>query len=402
MIASCFRGARGSSWTRFPFGASLRFSTKSGALKFSPEVLAENLLRGERAALARAVTLIESTLPAHAEAAAQLLDRVAADAPASSSLTSGAFRIGFAGSPGAGKSTLIEALGSSLVDSGLSVAVLAVDPSSAFTGGSILGDKTRMTELARNPRAFVRPSPSRGTLGGVAQRTHDVITLCDAAGFDYIIVESVGLGQSEILISDCVDMTCLVVPPAAGDDLQGVKRGIMEVADLVVVNKADGDMLPRARAAATDARHALQLMRTRPERAFWRPRVALASALRNPASVFSNSNPTTTPASSKSDDEKKKKRRRRRSEQDDLSVWSHILEFRAAAESAGQLAASRADQRAARTRAEFERELLREVNTRFENAPEAIATAERDVRAGRASPRTAASNAIKAIFRGAS
>lgn len=164
-----------------------------------------------------------------------------------------AFRLGLAGPPGAGKSTLIESLGTQLCDQGQKVAVIAVDPSSSVTGGSILGDRTRMTELSRHRNAFVRPSPTRGTLGGVAAHTNDVVLLCESAGYEITLVETVGLGQSEIAIDATVDCLALVVPPAMGDELQGVKKGIMEVADIVAVTKADGDLVRAASLAAAGA-----------------------------------------------------------------------------------------------------------------------------------------------------
>lgn len=187
------------------------------------------------------------------------------------------FRVGLAGPPGAGKSSLIEALGMYLVKQGHKVAVIAVDPSSARSGGSILGDKTRMVELSRHPNAFVRPSPTRGTLGGVAQHTNDVVLLCEGGGYDIVLVETVGLGQSEVVVDTTVDMLLLVVPPAGGDELQGVKKGIVEVADAIVVNKADGDFLPSARHAAAEYRRALQLVRWKHH--LWQPQVKLVSAL---------------------------------------------------------------------------------------------------------------------------
>jgi len=193
------------------------------------------------------------------------------DAPSES------FRVGIAGPPGAGKSTFIEALGLRLCDSGFNVAVIAVDPSSTRTGGSILGDKTRMTYLSRNPNAFVRPAPTRGALGGVAEHTNDVVLLTEAAGYDVVLVETVGLGQSEVAVDATVDMLTLVVPPAGGDELQGVKKGIMEVADLVVVNKADGHFATAARHAAAEVRRALQLVRRKHKD--WKPTAVRCSAL---------------------------------------------------------------------------------------------------------------------------
>jgi len=190
------------------------------------------------------------------------------------------FRIGFTGPPGVGKSTFIEAFGMSLIkEHGRRLAVLAIDPSSQRTGGSILGDKTRMEFLSRDDNAYVRPSPSRGALGGVARNTQEAILLCETAGYDTVFVESVGVGQSEVILADMVDMYALLVPPAGGDELQGIKRGIMELSDLVVVNKADGDLEPTARRTQADYRNALMFLP--PISEHWRPRALRVSALTN-------------------------------------------------------------------------------------------------------------------------
>lgn len=231
---------------------------------------ADEILAGRRRALARAITLVESTREDHRARARDLLDAVV---PASGK----AVRIGISGTPGVGKSTFIEAFGRFLTAQGHKVAVLAVDPSSKRTGGSILGDKTRMEFLARDPNAFIRPSPSSGTLGGVARRTRETMILVEAAGFDVVLVETVGVGQSETAVSDMVDFFCLLLAPGGGDELQGIKRGVMELADLVIINKADGDLKAAANRAATEYRGALGLMR--PKTPHWRPRVRLASAL---------------------------------------------------------------------------------------------------------------------------
>jgi LAO/AO transport system kinase len=231
--------------------------------------LADGVRAGDRRALARAITLVESHRPDHRQEARTLLDELLPS-------TGGATRIGVSGSPGAGKSTLIEALGMHAIEAGHRLAVLAVDPSSTRSGGSILGDKTRMAELGRHADAFIRPSPTGGTLGGVARRTREALLLCEAAGFDVVVIETVGVGQSEVAVADLVDLFLLVASPAGGDDLQGIKRGIMELADLIVVNKADGDLLASARRAAADLRHAVHL--TRPKRAGWQVEVLLASA----------------------------------------------------------------------------------------------------------------------------
>ncbi len=218
------------------------------------EGVADGVLAGDRRALARAITLVESTREDHRRDATAVLDRVLPS-------TGTAIRIGISGPPGVGKSTFIEAFGTSLTAAGHQVAVLAVDPSSARSGGSILGDKTRMERLARDPKAFIRPSPAGTELGGVARRTREALLLCEAAGFDIVIVETVGVGQSELAVADLVDVFVLLASPSGGDDLQGIKRGIMELADLVVVTKADGDLASSANHAAADLRRAIHLLR---------------------------------------------------------------------------------------------------------------------------------------------
>jgi LAO/AO transport system kinase len=232
--------------------------------------LAGAVIDGDRRSLARAITLVESTRPDHRADAAHLLDLLLPH-------TGRAVRVGISGPPGVGKSTLIEALGTELASAGRTVAVLAVDPSSALGGGSILGDKTRMEELGRHPNAYIRPSPSGGALGGVARRTREAMLVCEAAGFGVVIVETVGVGQSETEVDDMVDTFALLVAAGGGDELQGIKRGVMELADLVVVTKADGDLLASARQAAADHRHALHLMR--PKHPDWVVETLLASAV---------------------------------------------------------------------------------------------------------------------------
>ena len=221
------------------------------------ETLAAAVLDGDRRALARAITLVESGRSDHRAAADALLERL---------MQSGrqALRIGLSGTPGVGKSTFIEAFGTSLTAMGKKVAVLAVDPSSARTGGSILGDKTRMERLARDPLAYIRPSPSQTELGGVARRTRDAVALCEAAGFDVVLIETVGVGQSETIVSAMSDVFLLLIAPGGGDELQGVKRGIMEIADMVLVNKADGALKPVATRTAADYAGALRMLRKRP------------------------------------------------------------------------------------------------------------------------------------------
>ncbi len=232
--------------------------------------LAAALRAGDRRALARAITLVESTRPRDRHEAELLLAEVL---PA----TGRAIRIGVSGAPGAGKSTFIEVFGTYLTGQDRRVAVLAVDPSSRRSGGSILGDKTRMERLARDPRAFIRPSPSGATLGGVARRTREALLLVEAAGFDIVLVETVGVGQSETAVADMVDLFVLLVSPGGGDDLQGIKRGVMELADLLLVTKADGDLATAANRAVSDYRAALHLMR--PKYQGLSPQVLKVSAL---------------------------------------------------------------------------------------------------------------------------
>ena len=220
------------------------------------KTLADQVRQGDRRALAKAITLVESTRDDHRQQTAELLETLIPDAGNS-------IRIGISGAPGVGKSTFIEVLGSHLIQLGHSVAVLAVDPSSAVTGGSILGDKTRMETLAFAEKAFVRPSPAGSTLGGVARRTRESMLLCEAAGFDIILVETVGVGQSETTVADMTDMFLLLLLPASGDELQGIKRGIMELADLVLVNKADGDQVALAALTMGDYRSAVQFLASR-------------------------------------------------------------------------------------------------------------------------------------------
>jgi LAO/AO transport system kinase len=234
------------------------------------EKLAEQIRAGERRALARAITLVESTRADHRAEAQKLLDLIMAD-------TGKAVRVGMSGAPGVGKSTFIEAMGKHVTGLGHKVAVLAVDPSSSRSGGSILGDKTRMEELSRDPNAFIRPSPAGTTLGGVARRTREAMLLVEAAGFDVVLIETVGVGQSETAVADMVDMFLLLQSPGGGDDLQGIKRGIMELADLIVVNKADGALEQPAKLAQSQYNSALKLMRARSPH--WKPHVLLTSAL---------------------------------------------------------------------------------------------------------------------------
>ena len=232
--------------------------------------IAAGVRAGNIRALAKAITLIESRNLDHSLAATTLLDELLAD-------TGNSIRIGISGVPGVGKSTFIEAFGMHLIDRGHKVAVLAVDPTSQLSGGSILGDKTRMEELARQSRAFIRPSPAGDTLGGVARKTRETMLVCEAAGFDVIIVETVGVGQSEITVASMVDFFLLLQLPNAGDELQGIKRGVMEIADAILINKAEGEGRPRAEFARQQYVNALHMLK--PKSRNWQVPVLLCSAL---------------------------------------------------------------------------------------------------------------------------
>ena len=235
------------------------------------EELADDIKAGDRRALARAITLIESRRADHRAEATDLLAALGRDREA--------LRIGLSGTPGVGKSTFIEAFGLMLTAQGKRVAVLAVDPSSARSGGSILGDKTRMERLSRDPKAFIRPSPAQAQLGGVARRSREAVALCEAAGFDMILIETVGVGQSETQVAEMSDLFVLLLAPAGGDDLQGVKRGIMETCDLILVNKADGDLKTTATRTCADYTAALRLLRKRPHDPEDFPKALTVSAL---------------------------------------------------------------------------------------------------------------------------
>ena len=233
--------------------------------------LAKRIVAGERRALARAITLVESGRDDHRTQAANLLGALPQDRQA--------LRIGLSGTPGVGKSTFIESFGMMLIQQGQRVAVLAVDPSSTRSGGSILGDKTRMDLLSREPNAFIRPSPSQTHLGGVARRTREAVRLCEAAGFDVVLIETVGVGQSETVVAQMADLFLLLLAPAGGDELQGVKRGIMEMADIILVNKADGDLKAQATRTCADYAGALRLMRKRAQDPTGFPKAMMVSAL---------------------------------------------------------------------------------------------------------------------------
>ena len=265
--------------------------------------LAERVRGCDRAAIGQAITLIESQRPADAAAAQELLSALLPHG-------GGAHRVGITGVPGAGKSTLIETLGTALTGQGQRVAVLAVDPTSSVHGGSILGDKTRMTALANDPAAFVRPSPTSGELGGVTRVTRETILVLEAAGFDVVLVETVGVGQSETAVAGMVDFFAVLMLAGAGDDLQGIKKGILEIADLIAVNKADGDNAERASAAARDCELALHM--TQPASPTWTPPVVTCSGLTG----------------------------------DGLdALWDHVLDHRRLMSASGELAERRADQR---------------------------------------------------------
>ncbi len=316
--------------------------------------LAEAVRRGDRRALARAVTLVESTRPDHREQAERLVEALLP-------CTGAATRIAVSGPPGAGKSTLIERFGLAGIARGRRIAVLAVDPGSKRGGGAILGDKTRMAELARAPGAFIRPSSAGAESGGVARRTREAILVCEAAGYDTVVVETVGAGQAETRAAELVDMFVLVLPPAAGDELQGLKRGIIELADLVLVNKADGDLAAHAQAAASEYANALRLIRPGVPR--WQVPVRAVSALTGEGID---------------------------------AIWDEIARFRALLEPGGEWAARRAEQACAALWAEIGDGLA----ARFRAAPAIAArlgAVEREVKEGARSP-AAAARELLALF----
>lgn len=320
-----------------------------------PAASAEAIRAGDRRALARAITLVESTRPDHRAEAAALLEALLPD-------TGRSVRVGISGAPGAGKSTFIEALGTHLVERGRRVAVLAVDPTSSRSGGSILGDKTRMERLARSPEAFIRPSPSGGTLGGVARRTREAMLVCEAAAFDVVLVETVGVGQSEVAVAGMVDLFLLLLAPGAGDELQGMKRGIVELADLVVVNKADGELAAAADRTAAEYAHALGVVRPRTD--VWVPRVLQCSALLGEGVA---------------------------------EVWSAVEEHDATFRASGLLERRRAEQAREWMWSEVTESLLDALRSDTEVAA-LVASLEREVVAG-TTPPTAAAQRILAAFR---
>ena len=276
-------------------------SVPGADLPAADQQLVSGVLAGQRRALAKSITLIESTRGDHQTRAHAVLNALLPH-------TGRAIRIGISGVPGAGKSTFIEALGVWLIEQGKKLAVLAIDPSSSVTGGSILGDKTRMELLSQREEAFIRPSPSAGSLGGVAEKTREAMLLCEAAGYDVIIVETVGVGQSETTVAGMVDMFCLLQLPNAGDDLQAIKKGIVEIADMVVINKADID--PQASAVVrAQWRNALHMLR--PASQHWAPPVISLSALRKAGIA---------------------------------EFWAEVEKFRAALEASGEFASKRQHQ----------------------------------------------------------
>ncbi|MCB9762867.1 MAG: methylmalonyl Co-A mutase-associated GTPase MeaB [Alphaproteobacteria bacterium] len=321
----------------------------------------EQLIAGvracDRAVLGRAITLVESRAPRHRAQAAELLTALMP-------YTGQAWRVGITGVPGVGKSTFIDALGTRLTAAGRQVAVLAIDPSSSRTGGSILGDKTRMARLSVDPRAFVRPSPTAGTLGGVAARTRETLLICEAAGFDVVLVETVGVGQSETLVAEMTDFFLVLMLAGAGDQLQGIKRGLLELADLIAVNKADGDNLERARRAAHEYRQALRF--TRPPDPDWDPPVLTCSAL---------------------------------SEEGLPEIWAKVGEHRAARQASGAFETRRQAQ-ALRWMWDLVDDRLRDALRRHRAVAERLPELESAVAAGTLPPTAAAERLLAAFLQG--
>jgi LAO/AO transport system kinase len=318
--------------------------------------LAALLRHGDRRALARALTLVESTRPDHRLQAEGLIEAIL---PACGQAT----RIGISGPPGAGKSTFIERFGLDGIARGHRIAVLAVDPGSKRGGGAILGDKTRMAELGRAPSAFIRPSSAGAETGGVARRTREAILICDAAGFDTVLVETVGAGQAETAVAEMVDMFLLVLPPASGDELQGIKRGIIELADLILINKADGELCDHAHRSAAEYANAMRLIR--PAHAEWQVAVRTVSALTGEGID---------------------------------AVWDDVARFRAALEASGAWQRRRAEQ----GRAALWQEIADGLVERFRAAPSVagrLAEIERDVASGTRTP-AAAARLLLAAFLG--
>lgn len=316
--------------------------------------LARDLRAGHRAALARAITLVESRRGDHQAQARELVQMLLPD-------TGKAVRVGITGSPGVGKSTTIDALGTCLIEQGNKVAVLAVDPSSARSGGSILGDKTRMAQLAASDDAFIRPSPSSGTLGGVAAKTREAMLLCEAAGFDVVLVETVGIGQSETAVCDMTDFFLALMLPGGGDELQGIKKGLVELADMIAINKADGDNLKRANITAADYRGALHILAPRSEH--WHPPVVTYSALAGTGIT---------------------------------ELWQQVLEHRTAMNASGEFAARRRDQQVKWMWSMLEQRMLARLRS---EAPvrSKVKKIEAEVADGRLAPALAAEEIMKLL-----
>jgi LAO/AO transport system kinase len=321
-------------------------------LQFDCHELAKNIRLGDRRALSKGITIVESALPTHQENASELLEMLMP-------YTGGSIRIGVSGAPGVGKSTFIESFGGHVINQGHKVAVLAVDPTSSVSGGSILGDKTRMESLSRENDAYIRPSPAGKTLGGVTRRTRETLLLCEAAGFDVIFVETVGVGQSETAVSEMTDMFLLLIPPGGGDELQGIKRGIMELADLVLVNKSDGDQLAVASRTAADYQMALQFLHSRSLN--WKAKVQTMSALTG---------------------------------QDIDLVWQLIIDYRNLLDTAGEISSRRIAQSSAWMWNEISEGLLEELK-QSELIMSHIDSIENEVKSGNLPPTVAARKLIK-------
>jgi LAO/AO transport system kinase len=318
--------------------------------------LARGIRAGDRAVLSRAITLIESKRADHRRSAAALMQTLVG-------ATGKAVRVGVTGAPGVGKSTTIDTLGTMLTKQGRKVAVLAVDPSSRRTGGSILADKTRMARLANDANAFIRPSPASGTLGGVAARTRETMLLCEAAGYDVVLVETIGVGQSEIAVADMTDFFLLLMLPGAGDELQGLKKGVVELADMIAVNKADGDNVARAKVAAAEYRAALHILT--PRSANWSPPVVTYSALTGEGVA---------------------------------ALWAHVLDHCEKLTAAGELASRRAEQQVKWMWAMLEERLFAPL--RSDRAIKAaLASIEAEVAAGTLAPAAAVDKIVGMLGR---